>query len=208
MKPRTYHGGVLHISDLQLKSSFKRLSARIAKSPTVRWSKLYPLTRGVAGQSWHQWLELPRHTYLQRPETWPKLITEKILKLCQWNRYHPIPYHQHIPQWKRRPERWGFIGPWQHFDIIELRFLAFIIVAHKNVIFLNFKAKLDKIDMFQNVNFVFGDLTWFDLTLISSWIIRRNECFHQILRPKWSTKHMSQRHSHYIFVRLNRSGYT
>ena len=79
------------------------------------------------------------------------------------------------------------------------------------VIFWNPEAKLDKIGMLQN-DFFFVlrfNLIWpdIDLTLISSWVRRKNECFRRILRQKCPIKHVSQRHSNNISVWLNRWGY-
>ena len=49
---------------------------------------------------------------------------------------------------------------------LKYDFRAFLIVVHQNKChFWNPEAKLDNIGIFQNENFVFGDLTLFDLTL-------------------------------------------
>ena len=54
------------------------------------------------------------------------------------------------------------------------------------------------------------NLVWldFDLTLTSRCVGTKNECFLQILRPKWPIKYASQQNSHNIFVWLNRWGFT
>ena len=38
------------------------------------------------------------HADLMRPEMWPKLIANRLLKLYQWFRYQSIPYRQLILQ--------------------------------------------------------------------------------------------------------------
>ena len=96
------------------------------------------------------------------------------------------------------------------FNIFEMRFfLLFLVVAHQNQChFLKPEAKPDKICMLQierfcvwRFNFIWPDP---DLTLTASWVRRKNECFHRILRPKWPLK----RHPHNIFMCLNRWDFT
>ena len=88
-------------------------------------------------------------------------------------------------------------------------FRPFLIAVHQNKShFCNLEAKLDKIrhDWEWKLCVWRFNLIWPDLN--SSWVRRKNECFHRILCQKWPIKHVSQRHSHNIFVWLNRWGYT
>ena len=148
---------------------------------------------------------------------WPKLNRGKTTEamsvvLISLDYVSPV----HLAVKNNLPWAQGFgVRPWQNFwCFFKYNFRAFLIVTHQNKChFWNLEAKLVKIGMLSlewffcvwRFNPIWPDL---DLTLTSSWVRRKNECFHRILRPKWPIKHVPQQHSHNIFIWLNRWGYT
>ena len=143
-------------------------------------------------------------------------MEEKLQKICQLFWYHSITYNQHISQWKKNLiSAQGFRSKaWQYIWCFLIQFSC---ISNRRTSkpkpFFETWGKTGQDRHASEWKFcvwrfspVWPDI---DLTLTSSWVGRKNECFHRILCPKLPIKHVSQHTTFTQYFRMIQwMGYT